>query len=151
MKKQESLAGSKMIAAAAAGAGGSVLASLALCALAAKLLSLEVTSDSSVDMMVVGIVILASAIGSLTASCVCTNRRLPVCIATGMVYYLLLIVCNIMLFDGAFHALGGTAIAVLGGSGAVALMGLKGERRGGYRHRSRKSNWKVVQNSQRGN
>ena len=151
MKKQESSAGSKMIAAAAIGAGGSVLASLVLCALAAKLLSLEITSDSSVDMMVVGIVILTSAIGALTACRVCTNRRLPVCIVTGVVYYLVLIVCNIMLFDGAFRALGGTAIAVLGGCGAVALMGLKGERREVYRHRSKMSNWKVVQNSQRGN
>ena len=140
MKKRESSVGSEMIVAAAAGAGGSVLVTIALCALAAKLVSLEITSDSSVDIIVVGILILASAIGSLVACGMCARRRLPVCLATGVIYYLLLVASNILLFNSVYYALGGTAVAVLGGCGAVALIGLKGEKRAGYAYRTKKRN-----------
>lgn len=146
MKKRGNIIRLETVAAAAIGAAGSVASSLALCALAARLVGQEIIGDSTIDIMVVGILVPASAIGALLACTTGGRPRLPVCLLTGVTYYLVLIGCNAMLFDGAYQALGATAIAVFGGCGAVSLMGTKGEKRGVRVPRSKKSNWKVVQN-----
>ena len=146
MKKRENIMGIEVLTAAALGAGGSILVSLALSALSAKLVSQEITSISSIDMMVVGTLVLSAMIGAILACAMCARPRLPVCLATGMVFYLVLFACNALMFDGMCDNFWGTAIAILGGCGAVALMGLKGERRGVYKQRVKKRDWKVVQN-----
>ena len=54
---------------------------------------------------------------------------------------LLLIGCTALLFDGVYRGVGVTALAILGGSGASALVGLKeGKSRGAYRP-AKKRNW----------
>ena len=145
MKKQENMVGIEVLIAATVGAGGSVLASLVLSAFVAKLVSQEITNVSSIDMMVVGTLVLASIIGALLACGMSARPRLLVCAVTGVVFYLMLVACNGLLFGGVYHALGGTAIAIFGGCGAVVLMGIKGEKRAAYNRRAKKLNWKVVQ------
>lgn len=146
MKQHEKAIGKEIAMGAGIGAGGSMLATLALTALVSCLMDREAIGEASLDGAVVGILLVSSAVGSLVAASIVGHHRLPVCIAAGAVYYLALIGCNAMLFDGTYSAVAVTAIAVLGGSGAMALLGLN-ERRSGHRpHRTKRRNWKVVQN-----
>ena len=137
--------------ASAIGAGGSMIVSLVLTAIGAALVNRESIEEGSLNAVAAAVLMLSSVCGSLLAASVVGHHRLLVCIASGAAYFLLLYSCAILLFDGANSSAGVTALMVLGGAAAAALMGLKdGKRRVGYR-RTKKRNWKVVQNSQRGN
>ena len=150
-KKRGQTDWTSVVKGAAVGAGGSILMTLALTALAAGLVVRETIDETSLDTVTAGILILSSICGSLLAASATGHHRLPVCMASGALYFLLLIACAILMYDGANGAVGVTALLVLGGSGAAALLGLK-EGRKGRGHRTYKNrNWKVVQNSQRGN
>ena len=150
-KNQEDFDGGSVIKAAAIGGGGSVLLSLLLTALTAILVERGTVDIASLDALTAGILILSTVSGSLLASWVTGHHRLVVCMASGVVYFLLLLGGAILLCDGADGAVGVTAMLVLGSSCAAALMGLN-ERKGNCRHRLRKNrNRKVVQNLQRGN
>ena len=118
---------------ASVGAGGSVVATLALSALAASLISRETISETSMDMVALAILILSSAVGALTAVKVTAHHRLPVCMASGCIYYLVLLSCTALFFGGVYSAVGVTGLAIFGGCGAVVLLGLKEGRRGGAR------------------
>ena len=151
MKKQGSSNGAEIAMGVGIGAGGSILATLALTALAASLVNRGTVSEESLDMLTAGILVLSGAVGGLVACGVTGHHRLPVCMLSGAVYYLILLGCNALLFDGVYRAVAVTAVAILGGCGAAALLGIKEGKRG-YRGRHRKNiNWKVVQNQQRGN
>ena len=146
MKIQGRSNGTEIAIGAGIGAGGSMLATLVLTAMAANLMNRETVGEQSLDALTAGILVLSGAVGALIAWGVTGHHRLPVCTLSGAVYYLVLLGVNALLFDGAYHAVAVTAVAILGGCGAVALLGLK-EGRKRYHGRSRKStNWKVVQN-----
>ena len=130
-----------IVKAAVLGAGGSMGITLLLTALATSLVGRETVGESSVDALTAGILILSSIGGSLLGAAVAGHHRLQVCLATGGMYFLLLIGCTALLFDGVYRGVGVTALAILGGSGASALVGLKeGKRRGAYRP-AKKRNW----------
>ena len=136
---------------AAVGAGGSMALTLALSALAANLISREVIAEASLDVITAAILILSSACGAVAAVRVTGHHMLPVCMATGGIYYIVLLSCAALFFDGAYSAVGVTGLTILGCCGAAALLGLKdGRKNRGYRH-PKNRNWKVVQNHQRGN
>lgn len=150
-KKWEATDWTAIIKGAVIGAGGSMLATLAMTALAAWLISRGSIDALSIDTVTAAVLILSAVCGSFLATAVTGHHRLPVCMATGVVYILLLLSCAIMLFDGVNGTFGVTVLAVLGGCGAVALLGLKEMGKSGTRRHPKSRNWKVVQNSQRGN
>ena len=145
-KKQGQSDWISIIKGAGIGAGGSLLVTLALTALAAKLVSQETIGEASLDAVTAAILVMSSICGSLLAASATGHHRLQICLATGGLYFGMLLSCTALLFDGVYENVGVTALAILGGCGAVILMGLKeGKKRGSYR-RPKKVNWKVVQN-----
>ena len=93
--------------------------------------------------------ILSSVIGAMVSSAKAGHHRLLVSFAAGLAYYMILLACNAMLFDGKYQGAGVTALAVLGGSGAAVLFGLRNKN---PKPRNAKyHNIKLVQNRQTGN
>lgn len=79
------------------------------------------------------ILITASFLGAMFASAKIKRRRLLVCIASGLAYYLLLIAITAMFFGGQYTGMPVTGAVVAAGCGAAALMKAgKGRRRVAY-------------------
>ena len=144
-------AASSIPAGLALGAGGSMLLTLLLSAFTAWMMDKEMIGEGSVNACAVAILVASAAVGAIMAFRKVGHHRLLVCMAAGGVYYLLLIASTALLFSGEFQAMGATALAILGGSGAIALLGLKGEGKKRNSRYPKYHNRKVVQNRQRGN
>lgn len=130
---------------AAIGAGGSVAMSLALSALGAELVSREVIAETSIDALTAAILILSAACGALLAETVTGHHRLPVCMLAGGIYFISLLSCTALLFGGVYRAVGVSGLTVLGGCGAVVLLGLKESGNGRGRRHAKNRNWRIVQ------
>lgn len=135
----------------AIGAGGSIGVTLLLSAIAAHLIHLELISEESARSCVVLVLILSSAAGAAIAWLRVGHHKLLVCAAAGMAYYVVLLACTALFFGGEFRNMAVTALAILGGAGAVVLTGLRESKRGYTRHNRKYHNRKLVQNRQRGN
>ena len=131
----------RILKAAGIGAGGSMIVTLALTALAASFVQREIVGETSQDALSAGILVLSAICGSLLAVSITEYRRLVVCLSAGAVYFLLLLSCTAMLFDGAYSHVGITALAILGGCGAVILLALNAGKRSSARRRTKYRNW----------
>lgn len=151
IQKQQRTDLSSLPAGLAVGAGESMILTVLLSGLLAYLMSKETIAENSVNVCGAAILVLSAGIGALLAFKKIGHHRLAVCLASGGVYYLLLIACTALFFSGEYQAMGVTALAVLGGSGAAALLGLRSGKKGYGPRYSKYHNRKVVQNRQRGN
>ena len=123
------------------GAGVSAVVTLALTAIFAGLVSKGTVDESSLGAATAAILILSSVCGALVAASVAGCRRLPVCLASGTIYLLLLLGCAVLLFDGVNGTIGATALMIFGGACAALLLGLKEGRGGKRRQHHKKRNW----------
>ena len=122
---------------AAIGAGGSMLITVSLAALFAALVDHGSIGEDMIDPVGAFILTLASLAGSVLGASVTGHHRLAVCLFTAVVYFCMLLVCAALLFGGVYRNVGVTALAILGGSGAAVLLGLR-ERKSGRPKRRRK-------------
>ena len=74
------------------------------------------------------IVLFASALGAWISAGLIKRRWMVVCLGTGGSYYLVLLAITALFFGGQYQGLGVTVLLVLGGCGAVGLLGLRGEK-----------------------
>ena len=74
------------------------------------------------------IVLFASALGAWISAGLIKRRWMVVCLGTGGSYYLVLLAITALFFGGQYQGMGVTALLVLGGCGAVGLLGLRGEK-----------------------
>ena len=112
----------------AVGCGISLVFTLLGAALIANLVLSQKMSSESIGYGAVIILLLASAIGAWLSYAMIKRRRLVVCLSFGLGYYLSLLAITALFFGGQYQGMGVTAMLILGGSGAVALMGIKGEK-----------------------
>ena len=89
----------------------------------------EKIGESSVGYCSALITLLASAAGAEISWMRTKRLRLQVCLITGAGFYLLLLALTAVFFGGVYLGMGMTAISVLCGSGAVALLGVRGAKR----------------------
>lgn len=82
------------------------------------------------------LLLLASNLGAVTALGKLHRRRLLVCLASGGVYFGLLLSITALFFGGQYSGVGTTALLVLAGSATAALLG-PGQGRGGRRGKIR--------------
>lgn len=82
----------------------------------AKLLDNEIISWQSIGYAVLIIILLASWLGSKTACRKIKRRYIMVSLATGVLYFLLLLIMTALFFGGQYSGVGETAILVLCGS-----------------------------------
>ena len=71
----------------------------------------------------------AAAVGSYVAVRKAEKKRLPSELTVGAVYYMVLLLIGISFFDGPKGGVFVTGILIIGCSGCVALLTLKGKKR----------------------
>lgn len=83
--------------------------------------------------------LLSSAAGAWVAAKMVKHRWMVVCLGGGAVYFLTLLACTALFFGGQYEGVGVTFLVVLAGSGAVGLLGLKGENSAVKKRRKRRT------------
>ena len=111
----------------------SLLLTLAGSSLAAKLISDEILKDTAIGYGSMLIVLLASALGAVTAISKVKRRYLQVCLLSGVSYYGLLLCITALFFGGQYQGMGVTAMLVLAGVGSVVLLGTKEKKTKNFR------------------
>lgn len=110
----------------------SLAVTLIFAAILAKLIEAETLPETSIGYGVMVLLLLASFVGALVASGRIKRQRLLVCLASGLIYFLLLLSMTALFFGGQYSAVWQTALLVLCGSMLAAMMHLR-EKRGGKR------------------
>lgn len=109
-----------------------------LAAVTAKLVDENLLLEQSVGYAALLILMLSSGVGSAVAAAKIKRQRLVVCVASGVIYYGLLLAMTALFFGGQYTGMGVTALAVAGGTGAVSLVGMR-QGRGQRNHRYTRS------------
>lgn len=114
-----------------------VLVSLVLtligAAVTANLVLSEKFPAESIGYAATVILLIAAAAGAWMAALSVKRRWIMVCLGTGGSYYLTLLAITALFFGGQYQAMGVTALLVLGGCGAVGLLGITKEKKKGRR------------------
>ncbi len=123
--------GRTMSMAAGLALGGciSLVITLILSAVGAKLMDSQVIPEHGAGYLSLGILLLASILGAAVAYRKIRRQRLVVCMASGGIYYGILISMTALFFGGQYQGMGVTALVVLAGAGTTALVGM-GQGRG---------------------
>ena len=111
----------------AAGAVVSVAMTIAGAALSSILIERRYLTWDHVGYAVMITILLSSYAGAKVAYGKIRHQRILVCLASGGIYWGLLLLTTALLFGGKYEAVGVTLLLVLGGSGCAALL-KKGER-----------------------
>lgn len=96
----------------------------------AKLIDGNTLPESSIGYGIMVILILASFFGAMLAFHKIKRQRAVVCMASGVILYLVLLGMTALFFGGQYSGVGVTALLILCGSGLAVLLGLR-EKRGG--------------------
>lgn len=106
--------------------GGAVSMALTviLAVVTAKMVDMGTLAEGNVGYAALGILLISTVSGARLAAGRIKRRRLLVCLASGAIYYGLLLLVTALFFGGKYTGMGVTALAVLGGSGASCLMGM---------------------------
>ena len=118
----------------------SMLITLVGAAVAAWLISAEITSQESVGYLSAVILVLGGAIGAAVSAGRIKRMRLQMSVLSGVFYYLSLLAMTALFFGGQYEGMGATGIAVAAGCAGGAIVGLKGKTRrsgGAKKKRSR--------------
>ena len=107
----------------------SVILTLLGAAITANLVLSGKLKTENVGYSAIIILLLASFIGAWICAVMVKRRWLLMCLGAGGIYYLSLLAITALFFGGQYQGLCVTALAVLGGSGAVGLLGIKGKNR----------------------
>ena len=116
----------------------SLLITLILAGIIAKLVSTEKLAEENIGYGVMVLLFTASAAGAITANTRIKRQRLAVSCLSGLVYMGILLSITALFFGGQYEAVGVTALLVLGGSLVTALVNFKAGR-GGKRRKIRVS------------
>ncbi len=54
-----------------------------------------------------------------------SEKKLAVCIASGAIYYISLVCCNVLFFGGLYHGLGGAALTIIGSALVAGLLRMR--------------------------
>lgn len=108
----------------ALGAAVSMAVTIAFSLLTAKLVDSGSLAESGIGYAAMGILLLSSILGAMTAIRRIKRQRLVVCLASGGIYYALLLSMTALFFGGQYTGMGVTALVVAGGCGAVILAGM---------------------------
>lgn len=110
--------------------GGSVAyaITLVMSAVLAWLLQEETVAVDQVGYGSMVILLASSSVGAFVAQYLVKHRRLLVCIASGAVYYIMLLATTALLFGGQYQGMGVTLAVVAAGAVSVGLLVTKKKR-----------------------
>lgn len=121
----------------ALGAAVSLAITLAGAWIFAYLIAGEILKESSIGYCAMAIILLASVVSAAVAVGRIKRRRVYICGLSGLIYFGILLSVTALFFGGQYQAVGITALLILAGSGAVALLGLRGEGTASHRKKKR--------------
>ena len=128
-----------MPAGLAIGALWSAAVTLALAAILAKLVENEVMPEESIGYGVMVILVLASFLGAMVTVNKVKHQRLMMCLASGAVYFGILLATTALFFGGQYTAVGETALMIVCGCGLVIVLDFQ-QNRGGKKPKIRVPN-----------
>lgn len=99
-------------------------------AVMANLVLSEKLAEEAIGYGAMVILLLASTLGAWISAGLVKRRWMVVCLGAGGCYYLMLLSITALFFGGQYQGMGVTALLVLGGCGAVGLLGLRGDKSG---------------------
>ena len=99
----------------------------------------ERVGENRIGLAAVITVVISSFCGAIVAAKRIGHRRMIICLASGAVYYLSLLCCTALFFDGKFEGLGAAALTIIGSSAVAGLLGIrqKGQKMKGLQKRYR--------------
>lgn len=100
----------------AAGAAVSILVTAVICLLGGWMIGSEIISQEQIGYCAIAALLVSAIMGSNTAWKKIRRKRLIVSLASGGIYYLILVAITIALFDGGFQGLGVTLVVILIGT-----------------------------------
>lgn len=115
----------------------SFLTTMVLTALAAYLIIAEITPQDSIGYWAIGILLVSTIAGSLTAVKYIQRLKLQVSFLSALCYYGLLLAITALFFGGQYRGMGTAGITVLIGAAASAGMGLLKKKSGNYSFKKR--------------
>jgi hypothetical protein len=68
------------------------------------------------------VILLSAALGAFVAQQLVKHRKIVVCLASGAVYYVLLMATTALFFGGQYQGMGVTFGMVLAGTGSIGLI-----------------------------
>lgn len=98
---------------------------LAVAVAATGLIAKERIGESAASTAAVAAVLLSSFVGAMVTSGRIGSRRLVVCLASGGLYFVTLICCHALLFQGKYVGLPGSALTILGCCLVAGLLGVR--------------------------
>ena len=115
----------------------SLICTLALAALAAYLILAEITPQDSIGYWAIGILLVSTITGSLTAVRYIQRLKLQMSFLSAGCYFALLLAITALFFGGQYQGMGTTAVTVFAGAAASAGVGMlnKKERKHSYKKR----------------
>ena len=116
------------------GGVGSLIVTILCAAILAKLMEGEKLPGNGMGYGVMVMLLLASFLGAMAAFGKIKRQRVLVCLASGGIYFGILLSITALFFGGQYSGVGVTALLILCGSGLAALLGLR-ENRGGKRRK----------------
>ena len=114
----------------------SMLLTIAGTAVCAWLILAERIGESSIGLFATIMVILASAAGAFAAAYIVKKLRLPMCLLSGLCYFVTLLCTTALFFGGQFQGIGIGALAVLAGCVPIAFLPTKNSRVGKWRKKA---------------
>lgn len=120
----------------ALGAGASMTLTLVGCAGVAWLVARETIQEGAMGYGIMVVLVAAAMVGALITSGRVKRQRLIMCLASGGIYFLILIAMTALFFGGQYGALGSTALCIACGSGGAAF--LKRDSEKGVKRKRRK-------------
>lgn len=118
------------------GAGFALIWSILGTMVTAKILDMQMIPESAIGYCTAIILATASFGAAMIAYGKIKRLRTAVCLASGGIYFLMLLCMTALIFGGQYTGVGVTALMILAGSGAAVLLGLNS--RGGKTHRGYK-------------
>lgn len=110
-----------------------LITTLFVAVIVASLICVEAIGEETVDLGVMAATIIGSLICGLVAAGKTEKMRLVMCMAGCVAYYLVLLCCAAILFDGIKSGVGLGALLCVGGGLTAALLGAKKEKRSHYK------------------
>lgn len=101
-----------------------LLVSLGGAAIIAYLICNAYVTQNSLGYLAMAVLAISSALGALVSVGKVKRLRFQVCLITAGVFYLSLLALTALFFGGQYQGMGGPAIMILLGAGAVALLGI---------------------------
>ena len=110
------------------GVAVSFVSTIIMAAIGALLLSTEKLGEGQESLITVISMLLASALGAITAIGITAAKRLPVCLATGAGYFLTLLAITALFFGGMYSGVGESGLVIMAGVLSVALLSLNSKK-----------------------